>query len=106
MLKPLLPTSTKWLGPDFSITVIVFTGPSLPELDATANAPPPTTNATTPATPAVVRSLRSMIPPPVVGWSESKLQPARGNRQVRFDTESIRDRYPLNQAQRGDSGRA
>src|SRR4051812_45227675 len=64
MLKPFLPTSTKWLGPDFSITVIVFTGPSVPEPDATANAPPPTTNATTPATPAVVRSFRSMISSP------------------------------------------
>src|SRR6476646_4481073 len=75
MLKPFLPTSTKWLGPDFSITVIVFTGPSLPELDATANAPPPTTNATTPATPAVVRSLRSMVFPPV-GWTERAEAPA------------------------------
>ena len=45
-------------------TVTIFTGPSLPELDATANAPPPTTNATTPATPAVVRSLRSMMSSP------------------------------------------
>jgi hypothetical protein len=73
MLKPFVPTSTKWLCPDYSITVRVFTGPSLPELDATANAPPPTTNATTPATPAVVRSLRSMIFPLFVGRSEARL---------------------------------
>src|SRR3954451_12071111 len=61
MLNPFLPRSMKCPGPDFSITVNVFTGPSLPELDATANAPPPTTNATIPATPAVVSNLRSMI---------------------------------------------
>jgi excisionase family DNA binding protein len=65
--NPRLPRSRYRCEVDFSITTIrvVWSSPP-PDPDAAANAPPPTTNATIPATPAVVRSLRNMVPPLVV----------------------------------------